>query len=345
MKRLFPSSRTRLLAVTFMLVGGWSVVGFSFQETGDYEAGLKALQDGRYSEAVGFFEKAVAARPAPGVGYYPFFHLGKAYRCLENQEEAKAMFEQSFVSDELGKEPRLIAALDLQLSGNPPSCGEIPQMAPPAPPTTSARVVQLLSTTTAPATTSARVVQLQPTTTAAPTTSTPPVSIPVTPTTTVPSVTTTSAGPLPPLELILEEVRRLTAGGQIRQAWDRLEEAERGYPANVEIADLRDLVVESARQAARDAVVSQLQGHYDRAILGLEDAVAALSDRGTAHLYLAWACYAKYLVMGEKESTLVEKARREIGAALRIQPDLEADPRLVSPRFIDLLDEVRDQVR
>ena len=72
-----------------------------------------------------------------------------------------------------------------------------------------------------------------------------------------------------------------------------------------------------------------------------EDALVALSERPTAHLYLALACYARFLVEGKTDAGLAERAREEMREALRIDPGIEPDPRLMSPRVAILLEEIR----
>ena len=69
--------------------------------------------------------------------------------------------------------------------------------------------------------------------------------------------------------------------------------------------------------------------------------MVALSERPTAHLYLALACYARFLVEGKTDAGLAERAREEMREALRIDPGIEPDPRLMSPRVAILLEEIR----
>jgi len=141
------------------------------------------------------------------------------------------------------------------------------------------------------------------------------------------------------VESDLQEARALAAQKRIRPAMEKLKAAEAlagpGGPGgkSPEIATLSVEIRASARQKARGAVASQLQGKHDQAIADLEDALAALADRPAAHLYLAVAYYARYLTGGEKEESLAQKARAAMREARALDPRVKSDPRLVSPRI------------
>lgn len=278
----------------------------------DYQAGLDALRGERYRDAVRLLERAVSVKAGSESGYYPYFHLGRAHRCLGDDARAKAYFEQSFIFNEVAEERELIQALDKQLTKNPPACAQIPVHAGRIVPTVTIAADVKTSTTTVPFATTT--VALPPTQT-----------------------------PKSRLATLLEEGRRLADAGQIQEARQKLDQAEQIARQDPEVLLLVGSLEEKARKKARDAVVSQMQGRYDHAIAGLKDALPALPKRSqpTAHLFLAWAWYAKYLIGGEGKQELAAEARAQMRIALDLNPDLKADPRVVSPRLRELMDQVQ----
>jgi tetratricopeptide (TPR) repeat protein len=104
----------------------------AFSQPAEYRSGLNALRTGRYREAAALFEKAVSQQPASESAYYPYYHLGRTYRCLGDNARAQQYFEQSFILSELGRERELVEALDRQLTANPPPCDQIPMQRIPA---------------------------------------------------------------------------------------------------------------------------------------------------------------------------------------------------------------------
>ena len=118
----------------------------------EYRSGISALRAGRYREAVALLENALSQKPSSEYAYYPYYHLGKAYRCLDDDAKAQQYFEQSFIFSELGTERELVQALDQQLTANPPACDQIPIQRIPTPSTsttTSVRPTIPTTTTTA----------------------------------------------------------------------------------------------------------------------------------------------------------------------------------------------------
>lgn len=114
----------------------------------EYWSGLGALRAGRYRDAAALLEKAVALKSSSETAYYPYYHLGKAYRCLGDDARAQQYFEQSFISSELGTERELVEALDLQLTAEPPVCDQIPVQRIPAPIPRSTRTTSASTTST-----------------------------------------------------------------------------------------------------------------------------------------------------------------------------------------------------
>jgi tetratricopeptide (TPR) repeat protein len=139
----------------------------------------------------------------------------------------------------------------------------------------------------------------------------------------------------------LEEARSLAKQSRIRPAMEKLNAAEALAGKSSEVLSLSGAIRESARLKARQGVALHLQGRHAEATADLEDALAALSDRPAAYLYLAVAYYARYLTGGEKEDALAQKARSAMRDALRLDPQVKTDPRLVSPRIRAALDALR----
>ena len=84
------------------------------------------------------------------------------------------------------------------------------------------------------------------------------------------------------------------------------------------------------------------QGKRDQAILDLNDSLVVLSDHPGVHLYLGWAYYVSYLRGLEKDPSLAEEAYARLRRALELKPDLTPNPRLFSPRLLEVLRNIRE---
>jgi tetratricopeptide (TPR) repeat protein len=135
-------------AAALLVIGTFvSPLGLRAQ-TAEYRSALRALHSGRFRDAATLLESSISKKPTSESGYYPYYHLGKAYRCLGDDARAQQYFEQSFILSELEAERDLVQALDRQLSGSPPPCTQIPIQAIPTATSSSST-----TTTSAPATT------------------------------------------------------------------------------------------------------------------------------------------------------------------------------------------------
>ena len=142
----------------------------------------------------------------------------------------------------------------------------------------------------------------------------------------------------------LAEARAAVEQRLIRIATKKLQAGESLDPGSEDLAVLRAKLQDAAKEKARRAFALQMEGSFAQAIEQYEDALVALSERPTAHLYLALASYARFLVEGETDAGLADRAREEMREALRIDPGIEPDPRLTSPRVAILLEEIRRSV-
>ena len=139
----------------------------------------------------------------------------------------------------------------------------------------------------------------------------------------------------------LAEARAAVEQRLIGIATRKLQAGESLDPGSEDLAVLRAELQDAAKEKARRAFALQMEGSFAQAIQQYEDALVALSERPTAHLYLALACYARFLVEGKTDAGLAERAREEMREALRIDPGIEPDPRFMSPRVAILLEEIR----
>jgi tetratricopeptide (TPR) repeat protein len=141
--------------VIFLVAGAlFSFPTAASAQPAEYRSGLIALRAGRYREAAALLENALSQKPSSEYAYYPYYHLGKAYRCLDDDAKAQQYFEQSFIFSELGTEREMVQALDQQLTLNPPPCNQIPiqRISTPSTSTTTSVRPTLPTTTTTTAT-------------------------------------------------------------------------------------------------------------------------------------------------------------------------------------------------
>ncbi len=284
----------------------------SAAQPAEYRSALNALRAGRYREAATLLENAVSQRPSSESAYYPYYHLGKAYRCLGDDAKAKQYFEQSFILSELGSERELVQALDRQLTASPPPCDQIPIHSP----------VRIITPST-----------VVTSSTSSSTTTTSPLS-----TTTTPA--TTTAAPEGATEDVVSRVREELAQGRIQAALDLLDPSDLPSTSPDRVM-LQEEIRRTAYERARDGVRKFFQGERGQAIAELEDARGALSDRPMFHLFLALAYHGAYLYQGEEDQELWGKMEASIRDALELDPNLAPDPRLFSPVFREAVAKLR----
>lgn len=139
----------------------------------------------------------------------------------------------------------------------------------------------------------------------------------------------------------LREARTTLATLDLRGAAESLDKALALIPDSEAVNGVYEEVRSAARQKARSAVIQMLRGQYEDTIAGLEDAAAAMRESSAVHLYLASAYFYEYLKGDEAEAELMGKARESMHRAILLEPALAPDPRLISPRVLDLLEQVR----
>ena len=139
----------------------------------------------------------------------------------------------------------------------------------------------------------------------------------------------------------LREARTTLATLDLRGAAESLDKALALIPNSEAVNGVYEEVRSAARQKARSAVIQMLRGQYEDTIAGLEDAAAAMRESSAVHLYLASAYFYEYLKGDEAEAELMGKARESMHRAILLEPALAPDPRLISPRVLDLLEQVR----
>jgi len=280
----------------------------------DYENGVRAVQAGRYREAIPLLESARSSGTRPGrqVRYYgtrfgefyPYVYLGTAYRGIGDCESAVKMFQASLQSEErdLYESREAIVAR---------GCGA-------ATSAVSSSTSSLSTTTTS----------VGPTTT-------------VTDRGTVTSSTTTT--PLSPTDPLVAAWERLDSG-LIAEACSESDRAriELGLlDTDPELARFREALRAKSSAMARDATLQLLQGNRSHGIEGLLSIECAVEGRAIYHLFLSLAYFGSHLEADGQELELAEKARAAASQALSIDPALEPDRRFFSPRFLTWFEELR----
>jgi tetratricopeptide (TPR) repeat protein len=84
-----------------------------------------------------------------------------------------------------------------------------------------------------------------------------------------------------------------------------------------------------------------LDGDLDEAVRRFEELARITPDSASARLLLGTALYGSWVVGGRTDEKLLTRARRELTAAARLDPDLEPDPRLCPPSVTDLYASLR----
>ena len=83
------------------------------------------------------------------------------------------------------------------------------------------------------------------------------------------------------------------------------------------------------------AAQSFINGDYAATIATLDTSSASIGPMQVhAHLFKAASLFALYVRSGEKDQTLLNRANEEIGRGRGLDPGLQPDPRMFSPRFI-----------
>ncbi len=137
-------SRAPSLVLACLVLAGIASPALARGEWYDhYEQGLRALEDGRYEQAVDSLQRAMQRKKRSGyfrtygnnyLRYVPHFHLGVAYHGMGDCERALASFTRSEDENETAPEPALAA----RLRSLRQACEERLAPAPPEPTLTAA---------------------------------------------------------------------------------------------------------------------------------------------------------------------------------------------------------------
>jgi hypothetical protein len=115
--------------------------------------------------------------------------------------------------------------------------------------------------------------------------------------------------------------------------------AEERPPATpVPAVALRD---PEADRLFREGVRDFLRGRFERADRRLSAAAETITGSSTLLVILGAVRFSHYLIEGETDTALQARAESAFRAALRLEPGLQLDPHLFSPRIIDYLESVR----
>jgi len=289
----------------------------------DYENGVKAVEAGRYREAIALLERARSSGTRPGhrVRYYgtrfgefyPYVYLGTAYLGIGDCENAVKMFQASlqFEERDLNENRKTIVAR---------GCG-----------TTTSTSPSSSSSTSTSSTSSTTTTSVGPTTTTTKRGTT----------TTTPSLTTTT--PVSLTEPLSAAWEKLDAGliGEACTESDRAQTDRGLLDTDPELVRFREALLATSNPKARDATLLLLQGNRSKGIEGLLQIQCALSGRANYHLFLSLAYYGSHLEADGQQLELAEKARASASQALAIDPALEPDRRFFSPRFVAWFEELR----
>lgn len=310
MKRLLSTAALLVLAIPF----AGARPSYAAEWYRDYENGVKAVQAGRYREAIPLLESARSSGTRPGRQvrfygtrfgeFYPYVYLGTAYLGIGDCENGVKMFQASlqFEERDLYENREAIVAR---------GCST----------TTSTSSSSSSSTTT---------------TTVGPTTTTAERGT----NTTTSSMTTTSVSPTEPLKAAWE---KLDAGliGEACAESDRARTEHGLLDSDPELMRFHDALLVKANAMARGATLLLLQGDRSQGIEGLRRIECALSGKAIYHLFLSLAYYGSHLEADGQQLELAEKARASASQALAIDPALEPDRRFFSPRFVAWFEELR----
>ena len=151
-----------------------------------------------------------------------------------------------------------------------------------------------------------------------------------------PGDTTAIAG----LDQLMNRTGERIAAGEIARAVDGLETMRALALDGPNIAELQRLLGDAAQRKARQATELHLRGQHQDAIDSLEDALAGVADHPMAHLYLGFAYYTQYLT-GSSAPEVQERALSALRTALRLDPRIAPAPGAVSPRLLEVLDQLR----
>lgn len=309
MKRLLSTAVLLALAIPF----AGARPSYAAEWYRDYENGVKAVQAGRYREAIPLLESARSSGTRPGRQvrfygtrfgeFYPYVYLGTAYLGIGECENAVKMFQASlqFEERDLYEDRAAIVAR---------GCG-----------TTTSTISSSSSSTT--------------TTTVGPTTTTTERS-----TTTTSLTTVTPVSPTDPLKAAWEKLD----AGLIGEACAESDRARTDYgllDSDAELVRFHEALLAKANAMARDAALLLLQGNRSQGIEGLLRIECALSGKAIYHLSLSLAYYGSHLEADGQQLELAEKARASASEALAIDPALEPDRRFFSPRFVAWFEELR----
>jgi len=316
MKRLLSTAVLWVLAIPF----AGARPSYAAEWYRDYENGVKAVEAGRYREAIALLESARRSGTRPGAQvryygtrfgeFYPYVYLGTAYLGIGDCENAVEMFQASlqFAERDLNENREAIVAR---------GCGTTMS--------TSSSSSSTSSTTSSTTTTS-----VGPTTTTT-----------KRGTTTTPSLTTTTSLSLTePLRAAWE---KLDAGliGEACTESDRAQTDRGLLDSDAELMRFREALLATSNAMARDATLLLLQGNRSKGIEGLLRIQCALSGRANYYLFLSLAYYGSHLEADGQQIELADKARASASQALAIDPALEPDRRFFSPRFVSWFEELR----
>lgn len=151
---------------------------------------------------------------------------------------------------------------------------------------------------------------------------------------------------------LVEEARKLQAAGNLRDARARVEQAKNLDPASTDARQLADelarLIAAAAAPATpaavdktplRNGVKLYFEGNYDEALRTLDAAKAQLSETPSYHFYLGAIAFTRYLLGGESDPALKQRAEAAFLDARRL--GYQPDPGLHSPRIVAAFQTVR----
>ena len=152
-----------------------------------------------------------------------------------------------------------------------------------------------------------------------------------------PPVTSTTTAPVEVPTVNPARVARSYLGqGRIRDAWTVATQAE--LPS-AERTALEGEIRQAASERAKTGVRDIFEGNRAAAVTALQEAEGPLAERPMLHLYLALAYYRTYLY--ERDTGYLDAAKRSIENALELDPNVQSESPLFSPRFRSVIDAER----